>query len=57
LMVELIRKPTDGRSMTIAVPYEIRVKDPCWARKWGDNHVVGNRWEGGSGDSKGRIGE
>ena len=43
--------------MTIAVPYEIRVKDPCWARKWGDNHVVGNRWEGGSGDSKGRIGE
>ena len=38
--------------MTIAIPYAIRVKDPCWARKWGGNHVVGNLWEGGAGTAR-----
>jgi hypothetical protein len=46
-IVDLIRKPNDRRTLTIVVPYAIRVRDQCWPRKWGGNDVGGERWEGG----------
>ena len=45
--MDLIRKPNDRRTLTIVVPYAIRVKDQCWSRKWGGHDVGGKPWEGG----------
>ena len=65
--MDLIRKPNDRRTLTIVVPYAIRVRDQCWPRKWGGNDVGVNggkgewrqqepqEWEGRKVDSGGEV--